>query len=256
MSEQRSSSDLQSLIEAAKADGPSTTSRAQLWTKISETIGGAAAVGQAATAMRSMGAAKMLAVGALLGGPVLVGLAGTFLYVGPRTTREAGGPVARIAPAISNVVQAVAAERGTRSSTPPETGLNAEALALLDETTVDHLRAARDERPPLAVKRPVRRTPWTVPLSSTDARRYAVTSENDLTREAALVADARSALAAGDAARASRSIHATMAIGRRQLVPEELALEVKALRALGRFEQAKTVKEELKKHYPDSALAR
>jgi hypothetical protein len=40
MSDSRSSSDLQSLIDAAKADGPSTTSRARLWTRLSENLGG------------------------------------------------------------------------------------------------------------------------------------------------------------------------------------------------------------------------
>jgi hypothetical protein len=208
--------------------------------------------------MRSMGAAKMLAVGALLGGPVLVGLAGTLLYVGTRATEEAGFHVATHgAPSIPEGVQTVAARPATRPPTQAA-GLNADPHTIADGTTVDPAWSAGNEPTSVAATQPARSTRWAAPRSTAHGRALPLplASENDLTREAALVADARSALAVGDPARASRSIHATMGIGRRQLVPEELALEVKVLRALGRFEEANSVEQELKKHYPDSALAR
>jgi hypothetical protein len=42
----------------------------------------------------------------------------------------------------------------------------------------------------------------------------------------------------------------------RQLVPEELAVEAQALRALGRERQARALDDLVRARYPESALAR
>jgi hypothetical protein len=80
--------------------------------------------------------------------------------------------------------------------------------------------------------------------------------EDALAHEAALVDQARTALARGDARGALRAIRATGALRERQLLPEELTVEKQALRRLGRVDQADAVEADLKAEYPESALAR
>jgi hypothetical protein len=77
-----------------------------------------------------------------------------------------------------------------------------------------------------------------------------------LTREATLVAAARSALARGQPAIALQTIRATRALPTRQLLPEELAVESQTLRALGRIEEARSLESDLRASYPESAFAR
>ena len=75
-------------------------------------------------------------------------------------------------------------------------------------------------------------------------------------REASLVAEARSALARADAASALRAVRLARRLPSHQLEPEELALEARALRALGRGPEALAADVALKSRYPDHALAR
>ena len=75
-------------------------------------------------------------------------------------------------------------------------------------------------------------------------------------REASLVAEARSALARGDAAAALRAVRAARQLPSHLLEPEELSLEAQALRALGLAAEATAVDGTLKGKYPDHALAR
>jgi hypothetical protein len=80
--------------------------------------------------------------------------------------------------------------------------------------------------------------------------------EDALAREASLVASARNALARGDAEGALRAVRGAEALGTaRQLVPEELTVAARALRALGRDDEAHAVEARLKAGYPESALA-
>ena len=81
-------------------------------------------------------------------------------------------------------------------------------------------------------------------------------SSGDLAEEARLLTAARSALVAGDAARALSLVQATRKLGSRSLEPEELGLEARALRALGRADEAAAAELVLRRRYPDHALAR
>jgi hypothetical protein len=81
------------------------------------------------------------------------------------------------------------------------------------------------------------------------------TSQDSLAREAALVAAARGALSVGDPQLALRSIREARALPSKQLVPEELAVEEQALRALGRNDEANGINVMLRLQYPESALA-
>jgi hypothetical protein len=75
-------------------------------------------------------------------------------------------------------------------------------------------------------------------------------------REAALVAEARGSLVRGDALGALRTIRAAGSVSSRALEPEELSIESRALRVLGRDAEAAEVDVELRSRYPDHALSR
>jgi hypothetical protein len=83
-----------------------------------------------------------------------------------------------------------------------------------------------------------------------------VADEDALVREAILVSQARAALRRGDPASALHALYVVRDLPSRQLVPEELALEAQVLRAMGKHDDARTVTDELKSSYPDSALSR
>ena len=89
-------SDLRSLIEAAKADGPSAAAKAKVWTDVSSAIGAPAAMAgsSGAAAAGSVSAMKMLVLGTLLGGTLTVGIGAAMLIV---RTAPPGGPASGIA---------------------------------------------------------------------------------------------------------------------------------------------------------------
>jgi hypothetical protein len=80
--------------------------------------------------------------------------------------------------------------------------------------------------------------------------------EDPLMHEAALVAEARGSLMRGDAIGALRTIRAAGALSPRALEPEELSIESRALRVLGRDAEAAQVDVELRSRYPEHALSR
>lgn len=79
---------------------------------------------------------------------------------------------------------------------------------------------------------------------------------SDLTEEARLVTAARHALLAGDPGAALALMQSTHKWSSRSLEPEELGLEARALRALGRADEAAETELLLRRRYPDHALAR
>ena len=89
-----------------------------------------------------------------------------------------------------------------------------------------------------------------------NANANAVAAPSDLGEEARLVTAARSALMAGDPARALALVQATRKLSARSLEPEELGLEARALRALGRADDAAATELVLRRRYPEHALAR
>jgi hypothetical protein len=77
-----------------------------------------------------------------------------------------------------------------------------------------------------------------------------------LSREVALVQEARRDLLIGDAAGTLKASRAARALEARQLEPEEMSLEARALRALGRDSEAAKVESQLRTMYPDQTLGR
>ena len=87
-------------------------------------------------------------------------------------------------------------------------------------------------------------------------RTRAPAANDSLDREATLVAEARGALVRGEPQAALGALRAARALPGSALEPEELALEVRALRALGKSEEASAVEDRLRTRFPDHALAR
>ena len=262
MTEPRLSSATRTLLRAAKADAPNAMARAKVWSSVAGAVGGAAgaagAAGGASTAPGALlaggaGASKMLALGSLLGGTVVVGLAAMLLRIGPAPS-EAPPPSS---PAVAVLGAASPAARPEPSFLP----LAVPLAAPPSEST-----AAASPAAPVASPARTGAAPAIPPRPgglagagvAPASRISPATSTGDdaLAREASLVVEAREALGRGDPQAALRAIHAARMLPSHQLGPEELTVEAQALRALGRDDQAKDVDSTLRKRFPESALAR
>ncbi len=250
------STQTRTLLESARAEAPSFAARSKIWSGVSAASGLAAGVGAAtggfgaggstapavgvagATAGSvggAMGAAKLLATGALLGSAVTIGLALSAMYVRP------------VAPPIEAQTQ-IAAAMTTATTIPTATPTPTPTPTATATTTATATATATASATATAASaRPLARLVVGVPPAST---------EDSLMREASLVAEARSALARGDAAAALRAVRAARQLPSHLLEPEELSLEAQALRALGLAAEATAVDGALKGKYPDHALAR
>jgi hypothetical protein len=237
MSEVNLSSATRAMLEAAKKDGPTATARAKVWGGVSSGVGGVAAASGAIAAATgttgATGAAKMLALGTLLGGTLSVGLAVTVLYV----AQDRKGP----AQAIGVQATAAAVAQNEMATADPATSTTTSTTTATATATATATSTATTT----ATKRVAGAAAWR-PARPIDV----------LAREASLVTSARSALASGDARAALQAIHDARGLSSRQLGPEELAVEAQALRALGRQDEANEADSTLRAQFPESALAR
>jgi hypothetical protein len=285
MSGARLSGATKALLQAARADGPTNLARAKVWSGVSSTVGGAVGAAGAAASGTAVGtsagvagwvtATKMLVAGTLLGGTAAVGLATALITLRPtppdRTTHAPSTVVASTATARAKPTGVPPIEgpapvelNGATTHAPPVTPTPVAMLLSLPtppstETIATAHPALRRSAPPAVVTRrapPASENGSAEVAPRADRQAEASTRDDALTREASLVAEARSALARGDAAGALRAVRAARGSPSPQLVPEEMAVEAQALRALGQADQAKGVAETLKSQYPDSALAR
>jgi hypothetical protein len=265
VSGERLSAATQALLKAARHDAPSAAARANVWGGVSATVGGAAGAaaggaagvggsgGAAATA--GIGAAKMLVAGTLLGGAVTVGLAAMLLRIGPSPSR----PPASTATA---VLAAAAAAPAPPPAAPVDPALVAPAAdSRVASGTMAGAGAGVVHGPASAIgasgARPaVHVAPGRRPASTTPSAAAHPSDDDPLTREASLVAEARSALARGDAQMALRLVRAARSMPSPQLVPEELTVEAQAQRSLGNADGARAADATLHSQYPDSALAK
>jgi hypothetical protein len=232
MNDLRLSLTTKKLLAAAKVDVPTAAARAKVWAGVSGAMGGAAAAGPSGGAASTVlnggaGATKVLTLGGLFGAAVTVGLAAAWLKIGavpaplPQTMTS---PAAMATAAVVTPTRSATEERlGGNQPRMPEVASTAMRSAT---STPNHTRLAKP------------------------------TSEGSLAREASLVAEARGALGRGDPDSALRAIRAARALSSRQLVPEELAVEEQAMRALGQSDEANGIDVQLRLQYPESALAR
>ena len=284
MSDLRSSSDIQSLLEAARSDGPTSAARANMWSAVANTVGVTAAAGggAAAAGLGGMGAAKMLLIGTLLGGPITVGLAAAVLYQHSGRGSEATPSVAQQAGTLRRAGLGAPGSMTSTPTTPVDGARKTPGTApQADESPVLVLDPYLVVAPSAATPTPgrggsafahapgavspaqggsaVSATPRHAARPAAKARTTPASPapvEDDLVREASLLSRAQAALARHDAAGALQAIRATARIPERQLVPEELALEAQALRMIGLDQEAAARDTELKARYPESALAR
>ncbi len=261
MTEPRLSPATRALLRAAKVDAPSAVARAKVWSNVAGAVGGAAgAAGAATTASTAPGAllsggagvSKVLALGTLFGGTITVGLAAMLLRIGP-VPQEPASP----SPApVVNLAAASPAGRPEPSllvpALPSPPPVLAPAVAPASITTT---APAAGPLRTVAVMPAASVSPQAAPASASAPPPAHVVQNDALAREASLVVRAREALGRGDPRAALRAIHAARTLPSHQLRPEELAVEARALRALGREDQAKDVDSTLRKRFPESALA-
>ena len=230
--ETKLSSSARELMNAAKSEGPSAGARAKIWSGVAGAGAAGAAGGiasgtvAATTAVGTSG--KLIAVGALFGSALTVGLAMVMVHVGP-VAPPSRAPFSRAASSIT--VQ--------------------EAVTMQEVAPVF-------VRPPAPERKHDEPRPAVLPVAPKSVAAHAPVQaqEDPLVRESMLVAEARSALGRGDAEGALVSIRATHKLSSRALEPEELSIESRALRALGREEEAMTLDLRLKNRFPEHALSR
>ena len=209
------------LLRAAREDAPSAARRSQMWSGVAVKAAGGAALGAgAASASKAAaaGTAKLFVMGALLGSAVTVGLAAMVLHV---TT-----PHLRPDPTVISRADD-AQDQGERLA--PAT--RAPAAAALDDVAPASPHAKH-------------------------VAGHARSIEDSLAREAELVAEARGAVVRGQPEAALSAIHAAQALPGHALEPEELSIEVRALRAMGELDAANAADARLRAKFPDHALAR
>ena len=213
------SREARALLRSAKDDGPPRATRTEIWKALEATAAPPIAPSPATPAKTATTAGismKAAFVGGILGSVLSAGV--TLMLVGRPMNVRAG----LATPPASTAVPA--------PSSPPLTLAPAPAT---------------ETRPPV-----MRATPSTPPNT------HVVSPDDSLSREATLVAGARMALLRGDAAQSLAALRSTRSLTVRQLEPEELSLEVRALRALDRPEEADAVETKLRHAYPDHALAK
>ena len=228
MNEGGLSSATKKLLEAAKADVPSAGARARVWAGMSGVVGGTvgAATTTASVVRGSASGTKLFTVGGLFGGSVTVGLATLLLTIAP------------------------APQAPQTKAVAPQTMELAGAVHPLRPAARESAATTGDAKPPQSATSRAK-TP-SAPAHAAKPR----FAEDSLSHEASLVSEARSALAAGNPELALRAIRAARALRSHQLVPEELAVEEQAQRALGHGDEANGIDVQLRLQYPESALAR
>ena len=205
----------------------------------------------------SVSAGKLLIVGAVAGSALTIGLG--LALLGPRDW--AAGTLA------SRDLQAPvhAAARGNATVSPMP-------AVVSDPTTTAGVTAeidgpvapagpAAEQLPTLAGGHaPLRRAAGAPQAGSPAASRAgagrAPSGQDVLMHEAALIGQARTAIVQGRPAAALDALDAAERDSSHSLEPEELSLRVRALRALGRADEASQVEETLRVRYPDSFLSR
>jgi hypothetical protein len=196
---------------------------------------------------------KLLVVGALLGSAITAG----FGYAIVREVRIDH----RVA--IDLARQATASDDRDRRANPGAPSLSASVPNVAKEAQAARdkpLTSALDVDDPSAggvragVSSGVGEVLAVQPLESVPVKH--IGREDPLGREAALVAEASSAVRRGDPEGALASLDAVRRLGSPRMEPEELSIRVRALRRLGRDAEATETEALLRTKFPDHFLAR
>lgn len=261
------------LLDAAKHDGPSRERRAAMWTGVTGGLvthtplqvkpqgagasgaNGAAQAGAAKGAFWAGASMKGAFIGALFGSAISIGVA-TFMLRAktepaapppPPTQIVVAAPQSGPAAANANAVQNAQSSNGSTSIELPATNdTNAQSSGNSAGSSMSSHGDpnATDTSHASSSKASGR---------SAHAKRDSASTESPdemLAHEAALVGEARRELLTGDPAAALKSARAARSLEVRQMDPEEMGIEVKALRALGRDTEADRVESQLRTMYP------
>ncbi|AKU94469.1 hypothetical protein AKJ09_01133 [Labilithrix luteola] len=234
-------SNMQALFAAAREDAPSASTHDGIWERLEDATrvaaaGTGAAAMKAAVSVAAPSGMKLLAAGGAIGAVcTALGVVVTIVAMTvPGTIDERPSrPVAR---AVVREVAAGARPAGTVARKKDEASVRDDDRSPTRESDPTRARAKENVHP-----------------SGAGTSDNSAASELD--EEARLVTEARAAIVIGQPARALALVEATRRLSSRVLEPEELGLEVRALRGLGRDEAAAEAERVLRRRYPDHALA-
>lgn len=237
MSSERSN--MQDLFAAARRDAPSAATREAMWQRLEDATrvaaaGTGAAAMKAAVNVAAPSGMKLLAAGGAIGAVcTALGVVVTIVAMSvPGAIAER--PSRAVARAVVREVSAGARPAASVARKKDEASVRHDD-APVREREASHLRAKENVRAPEAA-----------PVEN---------AASELDEEARLVTEARSAMVTGQPAHALALVEATRRLSIRVLEPEELSIEVRALRGLGRDDEAAEAERVLRRRYPDHALA-
>jgi hypothetical protein len=234
---------MQSLFAAAREDAPDPSTHDAIWNDVANATGiaaGATVAAAATTAAKPAAATAAASTAAVAVGSKLLVMA---ILIGA-VSAVAGGVVAL---GWMESQTGVAADSPATAPLARSTHLPARGAQLGDPTP--RLRDPQNVDRPAPSASPAKVAATISPASSSS-------SASDLAEEARLVTEARTALVGGDPKRALSLLEKTHRLANRALEPEELSLEARALRALGRVDEAAATELKLKARFPSNALAR
>lgn len=250
--------DARSLFAAARADGPHDDVREDMFRRVALVTGvaGAAAAASSAPAAASTAPAAAKTAGSAISLKLLaiggaIGAAGTALGVLLALTV--------VAPSSSSGAKSSAADRHDPPIFMGENGsvrVRAPTVGAKLAQPAPRTRDTSEEIAPVITHGSTVASDTRAALPSSSVGAAASNHESELAEEARLVTEARRALVGGDPAKALSMVQATRKLGSRSMEPEELGLEARALRALGRADDAAATELVLRRRFPDHALAR
>jgi hypothetical protein len=234
---------MQSLFDAAREDAPDRATHDAMWSGVANATGiaaGATVAAAATTAAKpaavtagiaSIGT-KLVFLGLLIG--AVSATAGGVIALGWMESQTGMAPESPATAPIARSIHVPA--RGAQLGDPTP--------RVRDPQNID--------RPdPASSSAIANMAPSTVAANTASAG-----ATSDLAEEARLVTEARTALVGGEPMRALALLRKTYRFANRALEPEELSLEARALRALGRADEAAATDMKLKARFPSHALAR
>lgn len=211
------------LFAAAREDAPADVVRDQVWGRVAAAT--AVPAGTAAAAKAAVPASgKLIAVGAVIGAATVVVAGLAVVSLGDITLG------AKVAPRRTPAVVVSGPTTGARLADAAPRG-----------------RAVGPSAPPTAMR---------APLAARADSALVADEASALAEEARLVTEARAALVRGEPGTALALARSTHRLGARALEPEELALEARALRALGRTDEALATELTLRRRFPSHTLSR
>ena len=277
-----SSLDARSLFAAAREDGPDATARDEVFRKIALTTGAIAGTAVGVTALSALPAPPAL------GAAAIAAQAATSAGAATSSAAATGGAfglkLVALGAALGAIATALAVALAVTLTTPNAAEATARSVAIATPATAANGAKLAQSEPR---KRDSDDARGREASANANANASASAGANananagagaganananaggatdgarggggagDLAEEARLVTAARTALMAGDPARALTLVQNTRKLGTRFLEPEELGLEARALRALGRADDAAVTELLLRRRYPDHALAK